>query len=109
VLVALALEASRDMQRESLPQVIREVSGPPGILCTSFLTCAGLLRQGLNIDYEGLAGPQDFNQFGDPITTLIIDDVSDNRLVTRGSLGQAEIGALVAAVLALRAERAANQ
>lgn len=37
-----------------------------GEVCTTFADCSELLADGVNIDYEGLGGPYEFNNCGDP-------------------------------------------
>ena len=42
-----------------------------GTKCTSFEECVGLLEDGEDIDYDGLSGPIEFSDAGDPTTATI--------------------------------------
>jgi branched-chain amino acid transport system substrate-binding protein len=37
-----------------------------GTKCTTFAECKALIAEGTDIDYDGLSGPIDFDQNGDP-------------------------------------------
>jgi ABC-type branched-subunit amino acid transport system substrate-binding protein len=102
-IIALALEKGGEISRSSVRENIRDVANPPGEKCESFTECAALLRDGQEIDYDGVAGPQDFNEFGDVITPLKVEKIEDASLVRLGSLTNTEIGDVVEGVLALRA------
>ncbi|MDH3397782.1 MAG: ABC transporter substrate-binding protein [Acidimicrobiia bacterium] len=39
-----------------------------GTVCTTFVQCRELLAEGVNIDYDGLGGPFEFNNCGEPTT-----------------------------------------
>ena len=40
--------------------------GSGGEKCTSFKDCLALLKDGKDIDYDGVSGPVEFNEKGDP-------------------------------------------
>ncbi len=65
MLIALAAEAARSADpavfRAKLVDVSRQ--GQP---CSSFEQCKRLLEQGADIDYQGVSGPIDFDEVGDP-------------------------------------------
>ncbi len=63
-LVALAIEAAGAATGEAINRVMREVSGPPGTVVTSFEEGVGELRRGGRINYEGASGPIDFDENG---------------------------------------------
>jgi branched-chain amino acid transport system substrate-binding protein len=42
-----------------------------GTKCTTFEECAGLLEDGEDIDYDGVSGPIEFNDAGDPTQAVI--------------------------------------
>ncbi|MEU6710917.1 ABC transporter substrate-binding protein [Nonomuraea sp. NPDC046802] len=70
ILIALAAEAGKDDSGTSIAAHLVEVS-KTGERCTSFKQCADLLRAGEDIDYDGVSGPVDFNDVGDPTVATI--------------------------------------
>jgi branched-chain amino acid transport system substrate-binding protein len=101
-LIALALEQGGEVSRGTVRANIREIAAPPGELCRSFPACAALLRAGSEIDYDGVAGPHDFNEFGDTVTPLKAERVVDGQLVRQMSITETEIGDVIEGVLAGR-------
>ncbi|MEZ4767193.1 MAG: branched-chain amino acid ABC transporter substrate-binding protein [Caldilineales bacterium] len=101
-LVALALEKAGQVSRDAVRQNLRDVATPPGVQCSSFADCAALLRAGQEIDYDGISGPQDFNDFGDPVSPLKVDQVQSGELVRLQTILQTDIGGLIEQVLELR-------
>ncbi|MEV0619906.1 ABC transporter substrate-binding protein [Nonomuraea sp. NPDC050404] len=69
-LIALAAEAAKDDSGASIAAKLVEVS-KGGEKCKGFKECADLLRAGQDIDYEGVSGPVDFNDAGDPSVATI--------------------------------------
>lgn len=65
ILVALAAQAAGDDAGESIAAKMAEVSSG-GEVCTSFADCLALLEDGTDIDYNGISGPVEFNEKGDP-------------------------------------------
>ncbi len=65
ILVALAAQAAGDDSGESIASKMQEVSAG-GEKCTSFKDCLALLKDGTDIDYDGVSGPVEFNDKGDP-------------------------------------------
>ncbi|MGW2143951.1 ABC transporter substrate-binding protein [Nonomuraea bangladeshensis] len=70
VLIALAAEAAKDDSGASIAAKLAEVS-KVGEKCKSFKECADLLKAGKDIDYEGLSGPIEFDDNGDPAVATI--------------------------------------
>ena len=68
VITALAALAAGS---DDPPRIADEIVGVTrnGEGCTSFADCSELLAEGVNIDYEGLGGPYEFNNCGDPTKT----------------------------------------
>ena len=60
------------------------------------------LRQGQKIDYDGIAGSQDFDEYGNAITYLKVVQIEDGKLKRIGTLTDKEIASIVAEVLKLR-------
>ncbi len=65
VLVALAATAAKDDAGASIAAKMQEVSAG-GEKCNSFKDCVALLNDGSDIDYDGVSGPVEFNEKGDP-------------------------------------------
>lgn len=101
MIIALAMEAAGEPTREGVLANLREVANPPGETVTSFAQGKELLAQGKDIDYEGIAGAQDFNDFGDVVTSLQVVVIKDGKLERIGTLTQAEIGHTLEQVLEL--------
>jgi ABC-type branched-subunit amino acid transport system substrate-binding protein len=101
-IIALALEASKEVNREAILNNIRKVSSPPGKKVNNFAEGAKLLRQGQKIDYDGIAGSQDFDEYGNAITYLKVVRIEDGKLKRIGTLGDKEVAPIVAELLKLR-------
>lgn len=71
MLVALAAEKAQSTQGQALRDAMRGVANPPGELVgpADFARAVGLLKEGRDINYEGGAGSQDLDEFGDPISS----------------------------------------
>ncbi|MFC7587394.1 ABC transporter substrate-binding protein [Nonomuraea antimicrobica] len=69
-LIALAAEAAGDDSGAAIAGELVEVS-KGGEKCKSFKECVDLLKAGEDIDYEGVSGPVDFNDVGDPSVATI--------------------------------------
>ena len=65
VIVALAAEVAGT---DDPVKVAAEINGvtKDGEKCTSFAECKALIEQGKNIDYDGLGGPYEFVEAGEP-------------------------------------------
>ena len=79
ILMALAAQqagsdAGRDMAAE-----MQDISSG-GTKCTTFAECNDLIASGEDIDYDGVSGPIEFDDFGDPTSASIgiyqYDDVN---------------------------------
>jgi branched-chain amino acid transport system substrate-binding protein len=65
ILVALAAQAAGDDAGASIASKMQEVSAG-GEKCTSYKDCLALLQDDKDIDYDGVSGPVEFNDAGDP-------------------------------------------
>jgi ABC-type branched-subunit amino acid transport system substrate-binding protein len=101
-IIALALESSKGVSRKAILDNIRKVSSPPGKKVTNFAEGAKLLRQGQDIDYDGVAGSQDFDQYGNAITFLKVVLIEEGKLKRIGTLTDKEVGSIVTEVLKAR-------
>ena len=70
VLIALAAEAAQSDDPVTFAPEIINVSRE-GTECTSFEECAGLLKDGEDIDYQGVSGPVDLGDTGSPTKATI--------------------------------------
>ena len=65
ILVALAAQAAGDDSGEAIASKMVEVS-KGGEKCTAFADCLALLEDDKDIDFDGVSGPVEFNDAGDP-------------------------------------------
>jgi len=77
--IALAAQAAGCADGTAIAAKLPDVAGNGGEACTNFAECLALLQEGKDIDIEGVTGPLDFNQYGDPATaTISINEYSSN-------------------------------
>ncbi|MFI6707235.1 ABC transporter substrate-binding protein [Nonomuraea sp. NPDC050478] len=77
-LIALAAEAAKSDSGTAIAAKLAEVS-KGGEKCDSFPTCVELLKAGKDIDYDGVSGPVEFNDAGDPaVATIGIYEYGDD-------------------------------
>ncbi|CAB4573156.1 unannotated protein [freshwater metagenome] len=65
VLIALAAEQGGATDGKTIRDNLQSVSRD-GTKCTTFADCKALIAEGTDIDYDGVSGPIDFDQNGDP-------------------------------------------
>jgi branched-chain amino acid transport system substrate-binding protein len=70
ILIALAAIAAEDDSGRSISSRLVDIS-KEGTKCTGFQECADLLADGEDIDYDGVSGPVEFNDAGDPTQATI--------------------------------------
>jgi len=70
ILTALAAIAADDDGGTSIASQLVDIS-KEGTKCTTFEECAGLLEDGEDIDYDGVSGPVEFSDVGDPTQATI--------------------------------------
>jgi branched-chain amino acid transport system substrate-binding protein len=70
VLAALAAEAAKSDSPAEIAKKLPDVS-KGGEKCTTFKACKDLLASGKDIDYDGVSGPIEFNDAGDPSEATI--------------------------------------
>ena len=70
ILIALAAIAAGDDSGEAIAANLQAVSAE-GEKCSDFKTCADLLADGTDIDYDGKSGPVEFSEAGDPTQATI--------------------------------------
>lgn len=70
MLTALAAEAAKSDDGVALSKKIQEVS-EGGEKCTTYADCLALIKDGKDIDYDGVSGPVDMNETGSPSKATI--------------------------------------
>jgi branched-chain amino acid transport system substrate-binding protein len=65
MLVALAAEAAKSDDGKKIAEKMQDVSSG-GTKCTTFAECVEMVKDGKDIDYEGLSGPVEFDAKGEP-------------------------------------------
>jgi ABC-type branched-subunit amino acid transport system substrate-binding protein len=71
VLIALAAQAAGCGDGAAIAAALPDVAGNGGTACTTYAECLALLEAGTDIDFNGVTGPLDFNEYGDPKTATI--------------------------------------
>ena len=78
---ALAIQAADSFTGAALGEVVRDVTAPEGEQVTSFEAASEILSDGggpSDVDYQGVSGPIDFNESGDPVGFLQVQEVQDH-------------------------------
>jgi ABC-type branched-subunit amino acid transport system substrate-binding protein len=70
ILIALAAIAAEDDSGASISSRLVDIT-KEGTKCTAFQECADLLADGEDIDYDGVSGPVEFSDAGDPTQATI--------------------------------------
>ena len=86
---------SSAIPRSVASPAIRKVANPPGTKVYSYAEAVKLLRQGQKIDFEGLAGPQNFDEYGNVVTSLGVFRIEDNQRKVLGFLDENDFGDLL--------------
>lgn len=105
MIIALAIEAAGEPSRQGIVDNLRKVANAPGELVTSFAQGKELLAQGEDIDYDGIAGGQDFNEYGDVVTSLRVVVIEGSKLNRIGTLTQDDISDTLQKVLELKSKQ----
>ncbi|WP_135825048.1 ABC transporter substrate-binding protein [Halorussus ruber] len=66
-LIALAMERAGEASRQAIAQNLRSVGAPPGQKVTTFAEGKQALANGSEIDYQGAANPQNFDENGNVV------------------------------------------
>lgn len=79
ILLALAAQKAGCADGTTIAAELANVAGNGGEACTTYADCVALLAAGTDIDFNGVTGALDFNQYGDPATaTIQINEFSSN-------------------------------
>ena len=78
VLIALAAEQGKGTDGKTIAANLKSVSSG-GTKCTSFKECKDLIAAGTDIDYDGVSGPVEFDDNGDPsVATMGVYEYTAN-------------------------------
>ena len=85
-LLALAIEKNGKADRAGLNQALRDVATAPGekIQPGEWKKAVDLIKAGKDIDYDGAAGPAEFDAAGDVDGIIVEVDVKDGKFVEIG-------------------------
>lgn len=87
VTAALSIQAADEFSGAALQETVREVTRPEGEQVTTFEAASDILADGGgpgDVDYQGVSGPIDFDENGDPVGYLQILEVEDHEYVDAG-------------------------
>jgi branched-chain amino acid transport system substrate-binding protein len=87
VTAALSIQAAEEFTGAALKEVVRDVTRPEGEQVTSFESASEILADGggpSDVDYQGVSGPIDLDENGDPVGFLQILEVQDHEYVEAG-------------------------
>ena len=84
VMSALAAEAAKNDSGEAIASQLIKISRD-GEACTTYADCVKLIKDGQDIDYNGVSGPIDLNKTGSPskATIGIFEYTADNNYQTK--------------------------
>ncbi len=84
VTAALSIQAADEFTGAALQDVVREVTRSPGEQVTSYEAAHEILANGgtaADIDYQGVSGPIDLDENGDPAGSLQVFEVQEHEYV----------------------------
>ncbi|PSQ35354.1 ABC transporter substrate-binding protein [Halobacteriales archaeon QS_9_70_65] len=87
VTAALSIQAADEFSGAALGEVVRDVTRPEGDRVTSFEAASEILADGggpSDVDYQGVSGPIDLDESGDPVGFLQILEVQNDEYVEAG-------------------------
>ncbi|GAF95752.1 unnamed protein product [marine sediment metagenome] len=86
VLIALAIQKAGKADGSAIRDALWDVANPPGEKVgpgvEGIKKALQLIKDGKDIDYDGAAGPQDFDQFGDVVTHVEIWTIQEGKIKT---------------------------
>ena len=85
VTAALSIEAADEFTGAALGDVVRDVTRPEGEEVFTYEEAHAILADGGSaddIDYQGVSGPIDFDENGDPRGSLVVIEVQDHDYVS---------------------------
>lgn len=77
---ALAVEAAGSYKASAWAPAMSKVGDPPGDVCYTYADCVKLIREGKDIDYEGVTGPGTYTDGGvNAVTPAFIPFTADGK------------------------------
>jgi branched-chain amino acid transport system substrate-binding protein len=84
ITAALSIQAADEFTGAALAETVRDVTRPEGEQVTSYEDAHAILADGggpSDVDYQGVSGPIDFNEEGDPVGSLQVLEVQEHEYV----------------------------
>ena len=84
VTAALSIQAADEFTGAALGEVVRDVTRPDGEEAFTYAEAHAILEDGGtpdDVDYQGVSGPIDFDENGDPRGSLVVFEVQDHDYV----------------------------
>ncbi|MEF8779388.1 MAG: ABC transporter substrate-binding protein [Haloferacaceae archaeon] len=84
VTAALSIQAAEEFTGAALQETVRDVTRPSGEEVFSYEDAHAILSEGGtadDVDYQGVSGPIDFDENGDPVGSLQVLEVQDHEYV----------------------------
>ncbi len=79
MLIALAAQAAGCGDGVAIAEFLPQVAGNGGEQCSTWADCVALLEAGSDIDFQGVTGPVDFNEYGDLAQgTISVNEYTSN-------------------------------
>ncbi|WP_090618777.1 ABC transporter substrate-binding protein [Natrinema salaciae] len=88
ITAALSIQAADEFTGAALQETVRDVTRPEGEAVFTYEEAHSILSDGgspSDIDYQGVSGPIDFDENGDPRGSLKVIEVQDHAYVSIGS------------------------
>ncbi|HUW16435.1 MAG TPA: ABC transporter substrate-binding protein, partial [Actinomycetes bacterium] len=70
IIAGLAAQQAQSDAGRDMAAVLQDVTSG-GTKCTSFADCNDLIKAGTDIDFDGVSGPIEFDDFGDPTSAFV--------------------------------------
>lgn len=89
ITAALAIHTADEFTASALQDTVRDVTRPEGETVTTYQEAVDVLGDGgspSDIDYDGVSGPIDFDENGDPAGFLQVFTVQDHEYVSTGTI-----------------------
>lgn len=90
-LIALAIQKAGEASRQAVAQNLRSVGAPPGQQVTTFAEGKQALENGNEIDYQGAANPQNFDDRGNVVGPFSVVRVEDGEWTVVQTYSAAEL------------------
>lgn len=97
VISSLAMTLAKSTDPKVWVHDVLKVSNPPGVQCSTYASCVGLIHKGRKINYQGASGNDDFNQYHNVFSGFqMLGFTSSLNNVTRTIVTPQELASVVA-------------